>query len=65
MSSRRHIRKRGCRGKRRYGSLLQAQICASVATRKTRQKINAYPCRNCGGYHIGHAPRRVSRRLGL
>lgn len=65
MASKRHIRRKSCDGKRRYDTMVAAQVTARRATERTQSKLNAYRCTNCGGFHIGHAPVRVSVKLGL
>lgn len=65
MSSRRAIRRRECLGKVRHSSV----AAATVAAHRTRGRVHAYRCPSCGGYHVGHAPRRMRQamaaRLGL
>jgi hypothetical protein len=60
MSSKRAIRRtmlrKQCTGKRRYGSLVAAAIAKSK--RKEKFAYNAYRCRFCGFYHLGHRPFR-------
>lgn len=64
MSSKRHVRRRACRGKRKYPDMQTAQIRAHIASQRAKAKINAYRCANCGSFHIGHAPAVVNRRIG-
>ena len=64
MSSKRRIRRRSCGRKRAYPTKLAAQIDARQATRRDARKINAYRCRFCHQWHIGHAPAWVNRKVG-
>lgn len=64
MSSKRHIRRKACGRKYRYTSVEAAVDAAFQRTRVTRTKIQAYRCRFCKGWHIGHAPKWVQRKLG-
>lgn len=42
----------GCCGKRRYETLHDAEIDARCL-RRTNNRLRAYSCRCCGGYHLG------------
>lgn len=60
MSSKRAIRRKACKGKVRH---VDAQSAAQALFALHRNKgyqgpMNVYACRFCGGYHIGHRPRR-------
>jgi len=62
------MRRRACTGKIRFATLdLAIGLCH---TRKLRGRfLTAYPCRWCGGFHMGHAPgfhaRQKAGRRGL
>lgn len=62
MASKRNVRKKMCSGKDRYSTLEEAQAQARLANKRTSW-INAYHCKSCGGYHIGHAPRNVRQAM--
>lgn len=58
-----------CRGKVRFATRAEAQKALRGLARKKghaarrhapmqRRPMSAYPCGVCGGYHIGHTPRR-------
>lgn len=46
----------GCRGKRRYTSKRQAggRLRTMVRDGRSAATLNAYKCRNCGGWHLGN-----------
>jgi hypothetical protein len=50
MSSKRHVRRKSCSGKRKY-----ADQSAAIAVAK-RLGLGAYGCKFCHGFHIGHRP---------
>lgn len=62
-ASKRHVRRKSCEGKVRYVNHADADQNAMSARRRTRQNIQAYKCRFCSGYHIGHPmrPHRTRR----
>lgn len=64
MSSKRRIRRKSCKGKRRYLSITEAARAAwSMQRRATPgEHISAYHCQFCGGHHIGHTPHRQARQ---
>jgi len=54
-------RSRSCRGKRRYETREQAVQYATWRMRTTgatRKDTDVYKCRYCGGFHVGHRPRK-------
>jgi hypothetical protein len=48
MSSKRHIRRKSCTGKRRY---VTQQL--AIAAKRGRE-LDPYRCQFCGGFHLGH-----------
>jgi hypothetical protein len=56
MSSKRHIRRKSCEGKVRYATVEEAR-------KRLRGGMNAYRCKFCGGYHIGHRPGTTAKVL--
>lgn len=66
MSSKRRIRRNECKGKVRYPSQLAAQAGIGRLRRNTGTTawLSAYRCRWCGGFHFGHAPKRVLMARG-
>lgn len=46
-----------CTHKIKYGHEITAQSAASVMANKKKETFEAYKCRHCDGWHIGH-PRR-------
>ncbi|KZT11692.1 hypothetical protein A1D30_05640 [Acidovorax sp. GW101-3H11] len=63
MSSKRHIRRKACKGKHRYTNAAEAQAAISGLHRRKGYQgyMQAYHCSFCGGYHFGHPPK--SKRL--
>lgn len=43
-----------CSGKHDYGSLEGAQAAAISIKRDRNEKLGAYQCHECHGFHIGH-----------
>lgn len=56
MSSKRRLRRRSCEGKVRHESAAGANIARAKLARRDDDRMNAYHCRFCGGWHVGHAP---------
>ena len=50
---------RSCRIKRRYGSHAEARAYALLSRQHTGETILPYACQFCGGWHIGHPPKRA------
>ena len=65
MASKRRVKRKRCTNKIRYASmdtaLQQRKWMLRNATAGT--KISAYPCPNCGGFHVGHQPSRVTQSI--
>lgn len=57
MASKRHIRRKVCGGKVRHTSSNAAYAAINALRRNCRVngRMNAYRCRFCKGWHIGHA----------
>lgn len=57
MSSKRHLRRKGCEGKQRHASEYAALAAIKRAPRYrfNATHLAAYACRFCGGWHTGHA----------
>lgn len=57
-------RSRSCEGKKKvYFERAHAERAALNATERLHEIFQAYPCRHCSGYHIGHAPRQIGRTV--
>lgn len=65
MSSKRRLRRKQCGDKTRHSTA--ADALTHIRNLKDRRRINgtvnAYRCRWCGGYHIGHAPGSARTRI--
>lgn len=48
---------RSCTGKVRFEDRAAALNRIRALTRLGRVRLGAYPCRFCGGWHIGHQPK--------
>ncbi len=48
----------GCSGKERFGSFA---LASKVRDRKQSGPRMVYPCRDCGGFHIGNNSKRSER----
>ena len=61
MSSKRAIRRRACKNKHRHESIHAAigHITSLHRMKGYQGQLNPYHCRFCGGYHVGHGPRKV------
>ena len=62
MSSKRAIRRRQCDGKKRHATAADAMLARATLNRSKgyQGRMNVYRCQFCRGYHIGHAPERLS-----
>ena len=65
MASKRHLRRKACGEKQRWGKkdMQAAQYAAAVIRNRTGEAIRAYYCHFCKGIHIGHPPKREQWRL--
>jgi hypothetical protein len=53
-----------CSGKRRYDTSREADEMARHRREESGETdLDIYPCRVCGGWHIGHSTPRRGRRL--
>ncbi|WP_431511621.1 hypothetical protein [Variovorax sp. DAIF25] len=66
MSSKRAIRRKQCTGKQRYASELDARAAISTLHRNKGYQglLTPYRCSFCNGFHFGHAPANVRRKMG-
>lgn len=60
MSSKRAIRRKACKGKVRHVNAQDAyaHLRHLHQAKGDQGRMNVYACRFCGGFHIGHTPRR-------
>jgi len=63
MSSKRHIRRKSCEGKRQFSDHASAFAAASSYWHTFNQPMNAYRCRFCNHFHIGHPSREVRQAM--
>lgn len=50
-------RGRSCTGKRRHDTEEAAARHKARLIARGAVRIHVYPCRKCGGYHVGHTPK--------
>lgn len=62
MTSKRRLRRRACTGKHRYPDEATARAAIWRQRRRWDGFMRAYRCSFCGGWHIGHAPRRQKHK---
>lgn len=53
-------RKKSCTRKRRYESWAEADEHAAKLERQDNVPMNAYECRFCHWWHVGHTPKSVT-----
>lgn len=58
MASKRHERRKACDGKKRYESRDHALADAMNLQNKEHWHMRAYHCQFCGGWHVGHMPKK-------
>jgi hypothetical protein len=46
------IQDRECFGKRRYATMLEAQVTANKRSERAGRPLRVYACPHCGGAHI-------------
>ena len=54
MSSKRRVRKKECGDKDKNETFAEANALAKKQSFKRNTRINAYKCKWCGKFHIGH-----------
>lgn len=61
MSSKRHLRRKGCGDKVRHATREAARAHLFGLVRKfdkpSSERLETYQCRFCRGWHVGHPPR--------
>jgi len=65
MASKRHIRRKVCKQKKYYRTRYAALEAVRLYRQRFGQHLNAYRCCFCGGWHLGHPPRRIAIELRL
>lgn len=66
MSSKRRIRRKSCQSKKRYSTMDEAYSALRQAIKREetfKGAMNVYPCKFCGGYHIGHISKIIKERV--
>lgn len=61
MASKRRQRRKSCDGKVRYATENAAKSAAYQLAQLHGERMNAYKCQFCGGWHAGHTPAKVRR----
>jgi hypothetical protein len=49
-------RGRSCGGKERHSTAARAHAHRRRLIRRGAVRLKVYPCRHCGGFHVGHGP---------
>lgn len=56
MTREKNIQERACKRKRRYATASEAESTAAHRRAESGERdLEIYPCRFCGGWHIGHS----------
>lgn len=64
MASKRHQRRRACAEKRGHASMAAAIAEAQrLRARFLCEDFDAYHCRGCGSFHVGHRQKSMRNRL--
>ena len=63
MSSKRQVRRSECGSKRKYDTVTGAQTAAYLVGQSIGEKMDAYRCKWCRGYHIGHRTAATSQAI--
>ena len=65
MSSKRRLRRKVCGNKNRYVSTNAARDTIGKLKRQGKLNgiVNIYKCKFCKGWHLGHAPNFIQRKL--
>jgi len=56
MSSKRQLRRKECGNKEKFPTFATASFVAKKQSFKLNKRINAYKCKWCGCFHVGHTP---------
>lgn len=66
MSSKRALRRKKCSGKQRFADELEARSAIGKlhAAKGWQGLLTPYRCNFCNGFHFGHAPANVRRKMG-
>jgi hypothetical protein len=64
MASKRHLRQKCCKGKVSYETQIEAKFTvAKLFKVEGKRGLNAYRCRFCHKFHVGHMPRRLQEAV--
>lgn len=65
MASKRRLRRKACTGKVRYGTQEDCDKVMRAVNSKSevRQRMSAYKCKFCNGWHFGHTPKKVIQSI--
>jgi len=63
MASKRHLRRKSCEGKIRFTDAASAQRAATSHEYAFKHWMVPYPCKFCGGYHIGHPNKKIKQKI--
>jgi len=63
MASKRHLRRKSCEGKVRHESQEDARVAIKRDFWNAHERVGAYKCKFCGGWHVGHTPHKIRRAI--
>lgn len=65
MSSKRAVRRKACKGKFRHADAgaARSELSRLIRSKGYNGAMNAYACRWCGGWHIGHTPGKLLDKI--
>jgi len=63
MASKRQVRRSECGNKKKFDTFEEAGRSSKISSMITKRRIMAYKCKWCGGFHIGHPPKKVKQRV--
>ena len=63
MASKRRHRRIHCGTKRRFDTAKGAIAMATSLRRRTGEAYDAYQCKHCGQWHVGHRPYKVQQAI--
>jgi hypothetical protein len=54
MASKRRLKRKACTGKIKYAKVSAAIAASRALYKKTGAYVQAYKCKYCSSYHVGH-----------
>lgn len=63
MASKRRKRRQSCGKKRKYEKNTAFRVAVAMRAKYLGERIDAYPCGQCGFWHVGHRPKKVQQKI--